>query len=285
MPDAAARAEHARLARFEGSVVAEATRGLDASLGVLSDHLRARAPAWRRDPALAVRERRALARRLRDLRPGIAAIIRGRLSAAELSGGDPGIRRALSRVDAQVRAKAANAAWLVEHIRLNTDRQVQVLAERIMAVGAPAQAAASAVAVRAVDIAGRQAARTERKRRVWVTSLGCCVHCAERAGATAGPGEKFGRRVRLTDRPLPWALGDVEGPPLHGHCRCLAVVETPGLADALARTVAAEAASGSLGFMSSLQRARIARRILRSRVSLNAAMVRRARALAERGGR
>ena len=272
-----ARLRQGALARTEEGIVAEATRALDASLAVIAAMLRARAPVWRRDPELARRERKVLARRLRDLRPGVGLILAGQLAAAGLTS-DRAVKDTIKRVDALVRAKARVVAGLVERAPINTDRQVQVLARRIMTVGSPAEAAASVVVVRTVEIAAR--AQQAGMRRVWVTAVGCCVHCAERSGATAAPGQRFGKRVHLTNRPLPWAVGEVDGPPLHNHCRCIVVPETPGLADALAKATAAEAASGKLGHMSSTQRARVARRVLAARAPLNSAATRRARRLA-----
>jgi len=273
-----ARAHQGAFARTEEGIVAEATRALDASLAVIATALRTRAPAWRQDPALARRERRVLARRLRDLRPGVGLILTGLLASAGLTSIDRPAAMAIKRVDSLIRTKARVVAVLIERTPINTDRQVQVLARRIMTVGAPAEATASTVVVRVTEVAAR--AQQAGRLRVWVTALGCCVHCAERSGATAAPGHGFGKRVRLTNRPLPWAVGEVDGPPLHDHCRCIVVPETPGLADALARATATEAATGKLGHMSTTQRARVARRILAARAPLNSAAVRKAQRLA-----
>jgi len=279
MPDSAAWAAHDRLARLESGVVADVTRALDAELGAIADHLRARAPVWRTDPDRERVERRALARRLRGLRPSVSGAVKALLLLLLLPLDDPVIRRVLVRVDALVAARARVAAGLVETTPLRTDRQVQVLALRIIAVGAPAASAASVAVVRAVETSSRRLA--VGSARVWVARPGCCVHCAERSGAVSGPDGRFGRRVRLTDRPLPWAVGAVDGPPLHDHCRCVTVPATPGLAEAVARAVA----SASPGYVSDLQKARIARRILRSRAPLTITRARRARGLARRAQR
>lgn len=278
-----------RVADLEARIVAEAVRALDAQLQAIADDLRAQAKGWRDDPAASMRGRRQLADRLRKVRPGVAAVLRSRVREAVLVGGrgdvdavslsaDELAARALREVDARTRAKARTVARLVTTARLRTDVQVRNLADRITAVASPAEAAASTVVMRAVDLASEQAAGG--KARVWVTEPGCCVHCAGFAGSVARPGEPFKARLTVADRSLPWAGAGVTGPPLHSHCRCVAVPETRGLADALAKDAAAQIATGRVGYASRPAVARAAARLLRTRAPLNPAARRKAAKLA-----
>lgn len=291
---AAARARN--VADLEEQIVQAATADLDARLGAIADSLRAQAPAWRADPALAKRGRRALAAELRGLRPHVADSVWPRIAAGihlDADGravhveplSDVLVRQILRRVDAKVRAKARVAAKVIAEDRLATDVQVRHAAERIIAVGSPADAAASAVAVRSATLVAVQSAGG--RPVTWVCQPLCCGHCAGMAGSVsiAATG-RFLPKLHVVDNPLPWVEDPdgVDGPPLHDHCRCVLVPADPGLAAALAKNAASAVAEGKVGYLSEAAKARAARRLLRARAPLNPAVRRRAANLARTAG-
>lgn len=267
-----------RVAAFEEQAVRQATRALDAKLGEIADTIRVNAAKWAADPAEAMRGRRAVAAQLRALRPQVAATVRPLISRGVSVGAagktvtvdplaDDLVKQVMREADAKVRAKArAAAATLTSRKSLRTAVQARNLADRVMAVGSPAEAAASTVAVRTVDLAGAAAAGDTP--RVWVTHGGCCAHCAGFSGSVARPGGMFHPRLKIADHPLPWVSGGVKGPPLHDGCTCVAVRESTGLADALAKATAREVATGKTGYLSAPAKARAAKRLLRARAPL-----------------
>lgn len=274
----------ARIAALEDRTVRAAVAQLDAQLQAIADDLRAQAPTWAGDPAAAMRGRRALAARVRRVRPGVAAVVRGALDDAVRAGAggvdvtltprdDPLVDHVLRTVDAAVRAKASTVARLLTTAPVRTDVQTRNLAERVLAVASPGEAGASAAVVRAADLGSAAAVGGPR---TWVTQPGCCAHCAGFAGSVAAPGQPFLPLLQVADRPLPWAAQGVVGPPLHDHCRCHAVEVTRGLPAALVKAAAADIAAGKVGYISAPARARAAARLLRTRAPLNAATRRRA---------
>lgn len=288
MPDPRSTRTGARIVAVEEATVTAATRALDLQLQAIADDLRAQAPTWRGDPAAAMRGRRALAARLRRVRPGVAVVVRAALDDAVTAGAggvdvrvtardDVLVDELVRTVDARVRAKASTVARRLTLDPVRTDVQVRDLAARVLAVASPGEAAASSAVVRAADLGSAAAVGGPR---TWVTQPGCCVHCAGFAGSVAAPGQPFLPVLQVADRPLPWAAQGVVGPPLHDHCRCHAVEVTRGLPTALVKAAAVDLAAGNVGFVSAPAKARAAARLLRTRAPLTAAARRKAQRLA-----
>jgi hypothetical protein len=280
------------VAALEARVVAEVSRALSAQLDAIADDLIEAAPRWKDDPATALRDRRALAARIRKVRPGAAAVIRSALEDAVRAGAGAdtdieGIRardddlvdRMVRSVDAAVRAKASVVARHVTQDPARTDAQTRRLAERVRAVASPARAAASTAVVRAADLGSVAAA--DGGPRTWITRPDACVHCVGYAGAVATPPEHFRPVLEVRDRALPWAADGVPGPPLHAHCRCVAVPATQGLPRAVQKAAAVDVAAGRVGYASGPARARAAERLARSRAPITAATRRKARRTAK----
>jgi hypothetical protein len=296
MTPAVARAHAAKVAAFEARVVAAGTGKLDDKLGACVDALNLYAKTGRGDPAAEKRARKVLARSLhtlgldvgKSIKPlladGVKVFADGeRVTVDPLD--DDLIKTTLRKVDAKVKGKAKVLAFdvITGRAPLRTDAQIRDLAARIMAVGAPAEAASSAVAVRTAALASVKAA--DGSPLVWMAQPGCCGHCASMAGAVRRQeGDVFVPRLRVVDRPLPWAEDGVEAPPLHDHCRCVLVPASAGLADALAKNAARDVATGKVGHMSAPAKARAARRLLRSRAPLTPAAAKKAAALAKAAG-
>lgn len=292
----ASRAHAAKVAAFEAKVVAAATGKLDDKLGGIVDALHVYAKTGRGNPAAEAKARKALARSLhrlgldvgKSVRPLLADGVRvfadgERVTVNPLD--DDLIASSLRKVDAKVRGKAKTLAFdiVTGRVPMRTDVQIRDLAARIMAVAAPAEATASAVAVRTAALASLKAA--DGSPLVWLTQPGCCGHCAGMAGSVRGPRDDvFVPRLRIVDHPLPWAEDGIEAPPLHDSCRCVLVPASAGLASALAKNAARDVAMGKVGYMSAPAKARAARRLLRSRAPLNPAAARKAAALARAAG-
>lgn len=188
-------------------------------------------------------------------------------------------------VDGKVRGKAESLASdiVTGRIPMRTDVQVRDLAARVMAVAAPAEAAASMVAVRTAALVSQQVA--DGAPLAWMTQPGCCGHCAGMAGSVQDRDSGlFLPRLMIVDHPLQWAENGIEAPPLHDYCRCVLVPATTGLANALARNAVRDVALGRVGHMSAPAKARAARRLLRSRAPLTPALARKAAALAKAAG-
>lgn len=285
------RARASRIAAVVEWAIRVVVAALRRQLHGIEQDLRAQAPRWRDDPAVAMRGRRAIAARLKKVRPGVAAGIREVLhdaveAGAPGSGVDPRedelVARVLREADVRVRVKAAAVARQVTTAPLKTDAQVRHMAERVLAVESPAEASASVAVVRAADLASAGAAAGEP--RVWIPRPDACVHCQAFAGARAVPPRQvFLPMWQVADHPLPWASAGVHGPPLHDHCRCTTYPWTRGLADALRKNASAVVAKGTAGYLSRPAKARAADRLLRTRAPLNPAARRAAAKLARSG--
>jgi hypothetical protein len=59
--------------------------------------------------------------------------------------------------------------------------------------------------------------------RVWVSEADACVRCLAYTGRTAKPGEPFPGGLSWDPRQRKTRAAGVDGPPLHGHCRCRTV--------------------------------------------------------------
>lgn len=59
--------------------------------------------------------------------------------------------------------------------------------------------------------------------RVWVSEADACVRCLAYTGRTARPGEPFPGGLSWDPRQRAARQPGVDGPPLHGHCRCRTV--------------------------------------------------------------
>lgn len=59
--------------------------------------------------------------------------------------------------------------------------------------------------------------------RLWVSEADACVRCLAYTGRTAKPGEPFPGGLSWDPRQRLSRAAGVDGPPLHGHCRCRAV--------------------------------------------------------------
>lgn len=278
--DPQAARHEAEVAALEAAVAAAVTAGLAAHLASISSALRDAARDALTNPVRWLTARRQAARALRATRPDIARHVEAFLPrAAELGArhagaplptghdpaADPIVRQSLADLDRTVRRKLDGAAAAVEEGPALTPVKPLLnpgapsrpstapvrLEETLAKVDSPAAAADAAVGdVVARVVAGGTVAAAEMAgiRLVWWSERTSCNNCKSMAGAVAEPGGRFHRVRRFAARQLPWMAGGVDAPPLHKSCRCRAVPETPGLADALQREAEREVARGESKF-------------------------------------
>ena len=213
------------------------------------------------DPQLLTDARRRASASLKALRPAVAPLLRPAVAdgvrlGANLAGGtvpagvkpfaDPAMKVTLQRINTPIRRHARLSAHAVMTHPVRTDRQLDVLIDRIGAVLAEVDAAVGTVTNRAVSIGVTAVNDSQGTARIWVVRTNCCPICAGYSGSIAGPGHGFHPRSAYADSEGQWedAGGGISGPPLHAHCKCWLTSFAPRLAERLARKTEEDIAAG-----------------------------------------
>lgn len=212
---------------------------------------------------LGVRQARAFARAA-----GHPARAAGRGARAH-----PDTRRVLDRLERTVQTQVGRALALLDPGLIDGQPFGLVAAALGVARAAIARVrtAVAWLVHQAVNTGAQAVADDAAVGRIWIAELDACVNCAAYSGQTIGPGETFdgGRSFDPAQRGN--GPDDLDGPPLHPHCRCRAMPWSPewrraaGLPDFLQQQAAESVAQGlALPSESGAARIRAARSLLAS---------------------
>lgn len=282
----------AQLAALESAVVAVAAADIARRTGKASARLRkgwlyGTAAAWRIARQDATRILTAgtvdVSRRVRNLigragRVG-AATVGARVQPGWSAVTDPRVADRLLVMDQHAAGRLQAAVDAIPVDRPQTRADLTEVLTRVERAKTATQTNIGDTVHEAATGAAVNAATSEGIGLVWRAERDACAACQSMAGAVLSDG-LFRPVKRYTDSRI---LLTAALPPLHPHCRCVAIPDTPGIADGLQREAERSIAYGWSAYDSLPARLRAVDALLRAGSRLPVTVQRRARSARDAG--